>query len=340
MRQIKLNVDILQPHAASPSKKDPMKTLPVTPRRASGLAALGFALAALWCPTALPAAGEQRFDSPEAAVRALSAAVQNQDTNSLRAIFGPAAQELMSPDAVQASGERELFGRRLQEKMDLVRESDSRVVLQIGAGGWPFPIPLVQQDGHWFFDVPGGKQEVLNRRIGRNEIGAIQVCRAYVAAQRDYAGQDRNGDEVLEYAQHLRSTAGTHDGLYWPLRTGDELSPLGPLIAAARVEGYRRQNRIMADTQSPYHGYYFKILTKQGRDAPGGKYNYLINGRMIGGFALVAWPARWGNSGVMTFIVNQQGKIYQKNLGPRTSSLAGRMTTYEPDSTWTQVREY
>ena len=212
---------------------------------------------------------------------------------------------------------------------------DRSALLQIGSENWPFPIPLIEQEGRWFFDTLAGKEEVLNRRVGKNELGAMAVCRAYVNAQREYASQDRNGDEVLEYAQHLRSTTGAHDGLYWPVRQGDELSPLGPLVAAARGEGYRRQTKILTEAQSPYHGYYYKILTRQTKHAPGGKYNYIIHGHMIGGFALVAWPAQWGNSGIMTFIVNQQGKIYQKNLGPKTDTIAPAMTQYNPDSTWT-----
>jgi len=179
----------------------------------------------------------------------------------------------------------------------------------------------VKQDGQWLFDTDPGKEEILNRRIGANELGALQVCRAYVQAHREYASVDRNADEVLDYAQHLRSTPGTHDGLYWSMRAGDELSPLGPLVAQARVEGYRQQTNILTDEQSPCHVYYFKILTQQGKHAPGGKYNYIINGHMIAGFALVAWPAEWGNTGVMTFIVNQRGKAYQKNLRPKTFSI-------------------
>ncbi len=286
-------------------------------------------------PPRLFAAGEQQFNSPDAALKALEAAAKVKDTNALRAIFGPAAHDLVSPDAVQRAAEFSRFVERLTEKTELVRESDSRMVLQLGADGWPFPIPLVNEQGQWHFDTVAGKEEILNRRVGMDEIGAIHVCRAYVEAQREYASKDRDGDEVLEYAQRLRSTPGTHDGLYWSLKTGDELSPLGPLVAAARVEGYRQKTKILTEEQSPYHGYYFKILTRQGRHAPGGKYDYITNGHMIGGFALVAWPAEWGNSGVMTFIVNQQGKVYQKNLGPRTSSLAVKMTTYDPDPTWT-----
>jgi hypothetical protein len=160
-----------------------------------------------------------------------------------------------------------------------------------------------------------------------------------VQAQREYASEDRNSDEVLEYAKHLRSTPGAHDGLYWSTRTGDELSPLGPLVAQAHSEGYRKQTRILTDEQSPYHGYYFKILTQQDKHAPGGKYSYIINGHMIAGFALVAWPAEWGNTGVMTLVVNQRGKVYQKNLGPKTSSIAQAMTTYNPDGTWTLAGE-
>ncbi len=292
----------------------------------------------LLLPLRVRAAGEQPFATPEAAVRALETAAKNRDTNALRAIFGPAGRDLVSPDAVQATQEFEMFVNRLSEKTELARRSESNCVVQIGADAWPFPIPLVKADGQWRFDIEAGRQEVLNRRVGRNELGAIAVCRAYVEAQREYAGKDRDGDEVLEYAQRLRSTPGTHDGLYWPLRAGEEQSPLGPLIAAARVEGYRRQARILTDEPSPYHGYYFKILTKQGKHAPGGKYDYITNGHMIGGFALVAWPAEWGNSGVMTFIVNQQGKVYQKNLGPKTARLAETMTRYDPDSSWSQVK--
>jgi len=284
------------------------------------------------------AAGEQQFATPEAAVSALETAAKSRDTNAIHAIFGPAGRDLVSPDAVQATQEFEVFVNRLSEKTELVRRSESNCVLQLGADPWPFPIPLVKADGQWSFDTEAGRQEVLNRRVGRNELGALAVCRAYVDAQREYAGKDRNGDQVLEYAQRLRSTPGSHDGLYWPLRGGDEQSPLGPLIAAARVEGYRRQARIMTDEPSPYHGYYFKVLTKQGKHAPGGKYDYIINGHMIGGFALVAWPAEWGNAGVMTFIVNQQGKIYEKNLGPKTAALAKAMTRYEPDSSWSLVK--
>jgi Protein of unknown function (DUF2950) len=309
--------------------------------RLSAAVTLKLVLASLMLvlPGRLRAAGEERFSSPQAAVDALKAAIETRDTNALHAIFGPAGHSLVAGDVVQAAEERELFISRVKEKVNLVAESDSRQELQLGADGWPFPIPLVKQDGQWVFDVEAGKEEILNRRIGANELGAIQVCRAYVQAQREYASEDRNADEVLEYAQHLRSTPGAHDGLYWSTRTGDELSPLGPLVAQARGEGYRKETKILTEEQSPYHGYYFKVLTRQGKHAPGGKYSYIINGHMIAGFALVAWPAEWGNTGVMTFIVNQRGKVYQKNLGPKTGSLAQDMTTYDPDTTWTLAKE-
>lgn len=318
-----------------------MKLCNSSPVRRSAKVVLRLILSSLMLvlPGRLVAAGEERFSSPQAAVNALKAAVEARDTNALHAIFGPAAHGLVSVDVVEAAEERELFVCHLKEKVNLVPESDSKEVLQLGADGWPFPIPLVKQGGQWLFDTEAGKEEILNRRIGANELGAIQVCRAYVQAQREYASVDRNGDELLEYAQDLRSTPGTHDGLYWSMRTGDELSPLGPLVAQARVEGYRRKTKILTGEQSPYHGYYFKVLIRQGKHAPGGKHNYLTNGHMIGGFALVAWPAEWGNTGVMTFIVNQQGKVYQKNWGPKTSTMAQGMTTYDPDNTWTPVSE-
>ena len=230
-----------------------------------------------------------------------------------------------------------MFVQRLREKVILVTNSDYNITLQIGADGWPFPIPLVNQNGQWYFDTAAGKREILHRRIGMDELGAINVCRAYVEAQREYASQDRMGDGVLAYAQFLHSDPGTHDGLFWPAEPGAELSPLGPLVAAARVEGYEHTARMLNDQLAPYHGYYFKILTCQGKHAPGGKYNYIINGRMIAGFALVAWPAEWCNTGVMTFVVNQQGKVYQCNLGPKTGKITSHMTVFDPDDKWTVV---
>ena len=253
-----------------------------------------------------------------------------------RVDVGPLDRHRAPGDVVEAAEERELFVHRLKEKVNLVSESDTKEALQLGADGWPFPIPLVKQGGQWFFDTEAGKEEILNRRIGANELGAIHVCRAYVQAQREYASEDR-GDGILEYAQHLRSTPGKHNGLFWPAKPGEELSPLGPLVAAARVEGYHRAAKMLNDEQAPYHGYYFKILTRQGKHAAGGKYDYIINGRMIAGFALVAWPTEWGNTGVMTFIVNQQGKVYQCNLGKKTAKLAAAMTRFDPDSRWTPV---
>jgi len=285
------------------------------------------------------AADEQTFAAPQDAVNALVAAAKDHDTNTLHAIFGPDGHGLISPDAVQATEEYQMFVQRLTDKTQLATNSDANLTLEIGADGWPFPIPLVKQDGKWFFDTAAGKREILARRIGMDETGTIDVCNAYVEAQREYAGRDRLGDGVLAYAQYLRSTPGTHDGLFWPTnQAGGELSPLGPLVAQARVEGYHRAATMLNDEQAPYHGYYFKILTRQGKHAPGGKYNYIINGRMIAGFALVAWPAEWGNTGVMTFIVNQQGKVYQKNLGPKTANIAKGMTTYDPDDTWTSAQ--
>ena len=262
----------------------------------------------------------------------------NHDTNALHTIFGPEGHGLISPDVVQATEAFKTFVQHLTEKTQLVTNSDSNVTLEIGADAWPFPIPLVKQDGQWFFDTVAGKagdSQPPHRqgRTGRDRClqrvygGAARICQ-----------QGPHGRRVLAYAQFLRSTPGTHDGLFWPTNSGGELSPLGPLVAQARVEGYHRTAKMLNDEQAPYHGYYFKILTRQGKHAPGGKYNYIINGRMIAGFALVAWPAEWGNTGVMTFIVNQQGKVCQKNLGSKTAKIAKGMTTYDPDDTWTPAQ--
>ena len=221
---------------------------------------LGLAL-----PAYVSAAAEQTFASPEAAVNALVSAARNHDTNALHSIFGPEGHDLISPDAVQATEGFRLFVQRLTGKTQLINHSDSNVTLEIGVDSWPFPIPLVKQDGQWFFDTVAGKEEILNRRIGMDEIGAINVCNAYVDAQREYASLDRIGDGVFAYAQFLRSMPGTHDGLFWPAKPGEELSPLGPLVAEARVEGYHRTAKLLNDEQAPYHGYYFKILTRTRR---------------------------------------------------------------------------
>jgi len=284
-----------------------------------------------------PSLSQPRFASPQEAGSALAAAAKAGDPNGMKAIFGPGIQELASPDAVQAGNAFSNFVRRVGEKVALERLSDSKMELQIGADAWPFPIPLVQDKGEWYFDTAAGREEILNRRIGMDELAAIRVCRAYVDAQREYASQPRNGDEVIEYARHFRSTTNTHDGLYWHVEPGETPSPFGPLIVQSHDEGYRQAAKILANDLAPYRGYCFQILTRQGSHAPAGKYDYIINGHMLAGFALVAWPAEWGNSGVMTFIVNQQGKVYQKNLGPKTVSIAAAMTTYDPDDTWKPV---
>ena len=197
----------------------------------------------------------------------------------------------------------------------------------------------MKQDGHWFFDAEAGKEELLNRRIGRNERLVLESVRAYVQAQREYASKDRDGDEVLEYAQKFLSTPGTKVGLYWPSDLDGEVSPLGPMLADAQAQGYQRKPGAQGAEPEPFHGYFFKILTCQGKAAPLAKYSYIINGKMIGGFALVAWPAGYGDTGIMTFIVNQQGRVYQKDLGLKTSPTASAMKEYNPDKTWTISRE-
>ena len=286
-----------------------------------------------------PAQPQCLFSSPKKAVKALQEATAAHDKEAMRRIFGPALKDLVSPDKVQNANDFTVFAKRLAEMTQLVREGDSKVTLTLGGDNWPFPIPIVKKDGKWFFDTQAGKEEILNRRIGENELRTIQFCEAYVLAQREYFAQDWDNDDVLEHAQHFRSTPGKKDGLYWPTAETEAPSPLGPLVAQARAEGYGKKKGDTSEKRRPYHGYYFKILTKQGENAPGGKYDYLINGHMVAGFALVAWPAEYGSSGVMTFIVNQRGKVYQKDLGAKTTDLANAMAAYDPDDTWTVVKE-
>jgi hypothetical protein len=311
---------------------------------ARGIALIGAILAAAtllfaWSAGEAGATSQRLFSTPEDALKALHGAAQAKDKAGLEQIFGSSAKDLLSGDEVQDAAEFEEFIQHLAEKTNLVKESDSKVTLYIGNENWPFPIPIVKKDDHWFFDTKAGKEEILNRRVGEDELIAILVCHTYVKAQREYALKDREGDGVVKYAQKLRSDPGKKNGLFWRSRAGEEVSPLGELVAQARMEGYRKTKAVFREEPTPFHGYYFKVLTRQGRNAPGGKYNYVINGNMVGGFALVASPSNWGKSGVMTFIVNQQGKVYQKNLGSNTLKIAQAMEEYNPDKTWTLVKD-
>ncbi len=291
-----------------------------------------------WSMPGAGAATQRSFSSPEDALKTLVEVVKEKDMALLDQIFEPSGQELRSGDTVQDAAEFDELARYLAEKATLEKESDSKVILHIGNESWPFPIPIVKKDNHWFFDTVAGKEEILNRRIGENELTAILVCRTYVTAQREYTLKDWDGDGLFVYAQKLRSDPGKRNGLFWRAAPGEALSPLGELVVKARMEGYKKKTAVFKeDEPTPFHGYYFKILTRQSKNAPGGKYNYIINGNMVGGFALVAFPSNWGKSGVMTFIVNQQGKVYQKNMGLNTTKLAREMKSYNPDKTWAPV---
>jgi len=275
------------------------------------------------------------FATPDEAVAAFSAAVRTQNVDSLRAVLGPDSDDLQNPDRVQATNEFRAVAEALNQRTHLVRESETNYVIEMGTNSWPFPIPIVQRDGRWFFDTAAGKEELLNRRIGQNELEVLRAMRAYVAAQKDYASRDRNGDGVLEFAQKLASSPGKTDGLYWPPDLNGEISPLGPMVAGAQVGGYFGNLSKDSRGPEPFYGYYFKILTRQGKNAAGGAKNYISKGHMTAGFALIAWPADYDDSGVMTFVVNQKGEVYQKDLGPKTEKLASQIKEYDPDSSWT-----
>ena len=277
---------------------------------------------------------QKSFSSPEEAVKSLVAAVRANDIKEMLAILGPGSRELISSgDDVADRAGREKFLKAYDQMNTLQQESADKMVLSIGADNWPLPIPIVKKGTTWVFDIREGKQEILNRRIGRNELHIMDVLHAYVDAQHEYATKDCRGDGKVEFAQRLISTEGKRDGLYWEAKKGEEESPLGPLVARAAKEGYAN-----ADL-SPFHGYYFNILKGQGKHVDGGAYNYVVKGKMILGFALVAYPAEYGNSGVMTFILNQEGIIYQKDLGKDTKRRAEAMKIFDPDKSWTKVEE-
>ena len=283
------------------------------------------------------AARQKSFPAPEEGVQALIEAARKNDTAALLAVLGPEAKSLVDagdPVANQASLER--FVKSYEEAHTLVQSGDTKVALQIGKDEWAFPIPLIKGSAGWYFDTREGKAEILNRRIGRNELDVVQVCLAYVDAQREYYVRNPRNAALLQYAPKFISTKGKRDGLYWETAADEPPSPLGPLVAQARSEGYRRA----AGKPVPYHGYYYKMLTRQGPDAPDGAYDYVVRGKMIGGFALVAYPAQYGSSGIMTFIVNHDGIVYEKDLGPNTAATARSMTKFNPDKTWKKLQGY
>jgi hypothetical protein len=270
-------------------------------------------------------------------VAALVTAAKADDEKQMLAIFGSGAKPLISsgdPVADRAAYER--FVARYEESNQLTHPSDTQAVLEIGKEAWPFPIPLVKDKSGWRFDTAAGQEEVLNRRIGENELSAIQACLAYVDAQREYYLRDPDRDSLLHYARHLQSTNGKRDGLYWPTAEGEPESPLGSFFAQARAEGYATGS---TGEPRPYHGYLFRILDAQGPHAEGGAYSYLAKGELMGGFAMVAYPAKYGASGVMTFLVNHDGVVFEKDLGSRTANLARRMKRFDPDESWKRVSD-
>jgi hypothetical protein len=273
------------------------------------------------------------YATPDEAANALITAVQSDSKNAVEQVLGPGSDQIFTGDDVQDRKAMHDFAAAATEQHHLEAVDENTQRLVIGKNNWPTPIPIVKTaDGKWHFDTHAGLSTILARRIGRNELNAIGICREYVEAQREFASKDRNGDDVLEYAQHFISKPGRHDGLYWRAAQGEEQSPYGPAIAKAEAEGYK------VGHHTPYHGYYFHILRAQGPNVPGGAYSYVINGHMIAGFALVAYPADYGKSGIMTFVVNQRGRVYQKDLGTDTAEIARNMKEYNPDRTWTLVR--
>jgi hypothetical protein len=274
----------------------------------------------------------QTFPTAMAASQALVAALQSDDQQALMKVLGPEGKEIISSgDETADKNDRADFVMKYQEMHRLVTEPDGTTTLYIGAENWPTPIPLMHAAGGWYFDTAAGKKEILYRRIGSNELNAIQVCRELVDAQKEYNAKAHDGDSTNQYAQKFFSDPDKHNGLYWTVASGEEQSPIGPLVASAEAEGYSHDANHQAQ---PFMGYYFRVLKAQGANAAGGAKSYLVDGKMTRGFAFVVYPAEYRSSGVMTFIVNQDGIVYEKDLGPRTAEIAKALTAYNRDATW------
>jgi hypothetical protein len=302
-------------------------------RRAAALARLAAVLCTLVLATASPASAQQSYKSPEEAADALANAAKRGDRTGMLTVLGHDSIDILSSgDPTDDTATRERFVTAYEAKHQISKEGDDKAILVIGQDDFPFPIPLARKDGAWRFDTAAGREEILARRIGRNELAAIQTCLAFVDAQHEYAEKRVAGQGV--HAQRIVSRPGKKDGLYWPAQPGEDESPLGELAARAAAEGYRA-----GEGKTPYHGYFFRILTRQGSNAPGGPLDYRVDGKMIGGFALVAYPANYGNSGVMTFLVNHQGVVYEKDLGRRSAAIVAAMSAFNPDRTWRRVAD-
>jgi hypothetical protein len=273
--------------------------------------------------------GQKTFSSPEEASKALYIAAKNNDTNALMELLGPEGKDVVSSgDEAEDNRNRANFAKRYEEMSRLMKEPDGSVTLYIGSRNWPYPIPLLNKGNQWYFDTDAGKQEILYRRIGWNEASAIRVCQELTAAEKEYYAKEQN-----QYAQKIFSDEGKQDGLYWKVANGEPESPIGPLVAWAVAQEYAERR---GETAVPYRGYYFHALTKQGKDGPGGPKNFVVDGKMSGGFAFVAYPAEYRTSGVMTFIVGEDGIVYERDLGKKTDTLAKAMKEYNPDSHWTK----
>jgi len=280
-------------------------------------------------------ADRKKFKSPEEAFNVLIQATKNNDTKGLLSIFGPAGKDLISSgDAVADKEDRARFMKAAGDALKFSPMDDKTMLAVIGKTKWVFPIPLVRSPKGWYFLTEDGREEIINRRIGRNELIAIQVSLAFVDGQVEYASKDHDGDGITTYARRFVSHAGKQDGLYWEAKPGEESSPMGPFFARATDEGYEITKK--GEKPAPYHGYYFRMLKSQGSHAPGGELDYLVEGKMTG-FGFVAYPAEYGVSGIMTFIVNQDDIVHQKDLGPKTAEIAREMKQYDPDDTWKKV---
>ena len=288
-----------------------------------------------WCfltPSLAQQSGQKTFSSPENASSALVAAAQSNDEKAMLDILGPDGKQIVSSgDDIEDAQSRSNFVEKYGEMHRLVKEPDGTTVLYIGARNWPTPIPLMDKGGSWFFDTEAGKQEILYRRVGRNELSAISVCQELAAAQKEF--RSTHGDQ---YAREIFSEPGQQNGLYWKASDAEPESPIGPLVAAAVSEGYAKTQ---AGPETPYRGYYFRVVTRQGKNSPGGSKNYMVKGKLTGGFAFVAYPAEYRSSGVKTFMVGSDGIVYEKDLGPKTNAVAGTMKEYNPNSSWQEAED-